>query len=114
MLEIHVPTLICRVASPISCAVARLSLFTSAVTIASKPAFSASPAIVLISEARQPTPGMIPKPSRSAILPLLRFCADVCHGECHAGTAIIHPAGRRNWEQQEGDQPEEGQHKQSS
>jgi hypothetical protein len=48
-------------------------LFTSAVTIASNPASSASRAISLISAARHPTPGMIPKPSRSAIFPLLRF-----------------------------------------
>jgi hypothetical protein len=38
MVAIQVPTLIWRVASPISCAVASASLLTSAVKIASKPA----------------------------------------------------------------------------
>jgi hypothetical protein len=61
MLAIQVPTLIRRVAS-----------------IASNPASSASIAIVLISEARHPAPGMIPRLSRSAILGLPSFtcCAD--------------------------------------
>ena len=71
MLATHVPTLIFRVASPISCAMARESLLTSAVKIASKPASSASRATILISEARHPTPGMSPSPSLSAILPSL-------------------------------------------
>src|SRR6516165_967708 len=67
MLAIHVPTLIWRVASAISCVVARASLLTSAVKIASKPASSASRATALISAARHPAPGMIPRPSRSSI-----------------------------------------------
>jgi hypothetical protein len=45
---IHVPTLICRVASPTSNVVASASLLTSAVKIASKPASSASRATALI------------------------------------------------------------------
>src|SRR5215469_17567735 len=67
MLAIQVPTLICRVASPINCAVARASLLTSAVKIASKPASSASRATALISAARHPAPGISPRPSRSVI-----------------------------------------------
>jgi hypothetical protein len=51
----------------ISCAVASASLLTSAVKIASKPASSASLATALTSAARHPAPGMIPRPSRSAI-----------------------------------------------
>ena len=54
MLAIQVPTLTRRVASAISCAVARASLLTSAVKIASKPASSASRATALISAARHP------------------------------------------------------------
>src|SRR5271169_5839846 len=68
-LAIHVPTLICWVASPISCAVARASLLTSVVKIALKPPSSASRATALISAARNPAPGMIPRPNRSAISP---------------------------------------------
>src|SRR5437660_4468906 len=67
MLAIQVPTWMRRVAAPMSCAVARTSLFTSAAKIPSKPASSASRAIVWISVARQPTPGMTPSPSRSAM-----------------------------------------------
>src|SRR6516225_7949473 len=67
MLAIQVPTLTRRVASAISCAVARASLLTSAVKIASKPASSASRATALISAARHPAPGISPRPSRSVI-----------------------------------------------
>src|SRR6266850_5943124 len=67
MLAIQVPTWMRRVAAPMSCAVAMTSLLTSAAKIASKPASSASRAIVWISLARQPTPGMTANPSRSAI-----------------------------------------------
>jgi hypothetical protein len=47
------------------------SLFTSAAKIASNPASSASRAIVWISSALQPTPGMTPSASRSAMEALL-------------------------------------------
>src|SRR6185312_15446802 len=42
MFAIHVPTWMCAVALPMSCAVARASLFTSVVKMASKPASSAA------------------------------------------------------------------------
>src|SRR5437763_8745411 len=67
MLAIQVPTRMRRVAAPMSCAVAMTSLFTSAAKIASKPASSASRAIVWISVVRQPIPGMTASPSRSAM-----------------------------------------------
>src|SRR4029450_10804362 len=67
MLAIQLPTLIVLVASPISWAVASTSLLTSALKIASKPTASASGATERISEARQPTPGTIPKAKRSTI-----------------------------------------------
>src|SRR6266850_3176877 len=67
MLAIQVPTWMRRVAAPMSCAVAMTSLFTSAAKIASNPASSASRAIVWISLARQPIPGMTASPSRSAM-----------------------------------------------
>src|SRR5438067_6551547 len=73
MLAIQVPTWMRRVAAPMSCAVAMTSLFTSAAKIASKPASSASRAIVWISLARQPIPGMTASPSRSAMGVLLSF-----------------------------------------
>src|SRR2546425_5874902 len=68
MLAIQVPTWMRRVAAPMSCAVAMTSLLTSAAKIPSKPASSASRAIVWMSLARQPTPGMMPSPTRSAIV----------------------------------------------
>src|SRR5438105_11453412 len=71
MFAIHVPTVIRHVAAPMSCAVAITSLFTSAAKIPSKPASSASRAIVWMSFARQPTPGMMPSPIRSAMGNLL-------------------------------------------
>ncbi len=71
MFTIQVPTLIRRVAVPMSWAVAITSLFTSAAKIPSKPASSASRAIVWMSFARQPTPGMMPSPIRSAMPNLL-------------------------------------------
>src|SRR5215475_11731423 len=67
MLATQVPTLIVLVASPISWAVASTSLLTSALKIASKPEASASRATARISDARQPTPGMIPRANRSVI-----------------------------------------------
>src|SRR5437867_13286452 len=73
MLAIQVPTWMRRVAAPMSCAVAMTSLFTSAAKIASKPASSASRAIVWISLARHPIPGMTAGPSRSAMGGLLSF-----------------------------------------
>ena len=72
MFAIHVPTVIRRVAAPMSWAVAMTSLLTSAAKIASNPASSASRAIVCTSLALQPTPGMTASASRSAILLLLR------------------------------------------
>src|SRR5215467_3056402 len=72
MLATQVPTLIVLVASPISWAVASTSLLTSALKIASKPHPSASRATARISDARQPTPGMMPRAKRSAIGFLLR------------------------------------------
>src|SRR5262245_56784649 len=71
MLAIHVPTLIWRVATPMSWAVAITSLLTSAAKIASNPASSASRAIVCTSLALQPTPGTTARASRSAIFLLL-------------------------------------------
>src|SRR5438067_12003444 len=73
MLAIQVPTWMRRVAAPMSCAVAMTSLLTSAAKSASKPASSASRAIVWISLARQPIPGMTASPSRSAMGVLLSF-----------------------------------------
>src|SRR5262249_22452033 len=74
MFAIHVPTVIRRVAAPMSWAVAITSLLTSAAKTASNPASSASRAIAQISCALHPTPGMTASPSRSAITPLL--CVD--------------------------------------
>src|SRR5437899_956148 len=75
MFAIHVPTVIRRVAAPMSWAVAMTSLLTSAAKIASNPASSASRAIVCTSLALQPTPGITASASRSAILLLLRTIA---------------------------------------
>src|SRR6516162_1098257 len=78
MLAIHVPTLICRVASPIRNVVASASLLTSAATTASKPASSASRATALISAARHPAPGISPRPSLFAIsVPPCSLAADI-------------------------------------
>src|SRR5687767_13982678 len=71
MFTIQVPTVMRRVAEPMSWAVAITSLFTSAAKIASKPAPSASRAIAWMSFARQPTPGMVATATRSAIAWLL-------------------------------------------
>src|SRR5712691_2808339 len=68
MLAIHVATVIRVVAVPISCAVAITSLLTSAAQMASNPASSAWRAIVWTSRALQPTPGITPNPSRSAMV----------------------------------------------
>ena len=68
MLAIHVATVIRVVAVPISCAVAITSLFTSAAQMVSNPASSAWRAIVWTSCALQPTPGITPNPSRSAMV----------------------------------------------
>ena len=69
MLAIQVPTWMCVVALPISCAVASASLFTSVVKIASKPAASASRATFRTSLARHPAPGMTVSPSRCVLIP---------------------------------------------
>src|SRR6266853_4708407 len=68
MLAIHVATVIRVVAVPISCAVAITSLLTSAAKMASNPASSAWRAIVWTLRALQPTPGITPNPSRSAMV----------------------------------------------
>src|SRR5215210_6813839 len=67
MLATQVPTLIRLVAKPINSAVAIASLLTSVQNTASNPASSAARATSWISPARQPVPGMIPRPNRSAI-----------------------------------------------
>ena len=64
----QVPTLICRVARPINCAVATESLLTSVQKIASKPASSAARATSCISVARHPVPGIMPTANRSDML----------------------------------------------
>jgi len=70
MFAIHVPTRMRAVALPMSCAVARASLFTSVVKMASKPASSAALATSRMSLARQPAPGMTVTPNRSALIPV--------------------------------------------
>src|SRR5262249_61501290 len=70
MFTIQVPTAMRRVAAPMSCAVAITSLFTSAAKMPSNPASSASLATAWMSFARQPTPGMMPSPRRSAMTDL--------------------------------------------
>src|SRR5262245_59341901 len=73
MFAMHVPTWMCAVALPMSCAVARASLFTSVVKMASKPASSATLAASRMSLARQPAPGMTVTPSRSTLIPVPLF-----------------------------------------
>src|SRR5262249_26842913 len=63
----QVPTLSCRVASPITSAVAIASLLTSAQNTASNPASSAALAMSCVSLARQPAPGIRPSPNLSGI-----------------------------------------------
>ena len=76
MLATQVPTLICRVAVPISKAVAIESLLTSAQTMASKPASSAARATSWIvlppppSNARVDLDQTKPNPIRHLLLPL--------------------------------------------
>src|SRR5262245_33008684 len=105
MLAIHVPTRMCWVAPPISCAVAITSVFTSAAKIASNPASSASRATACTSAALHPTPGITPSPSRPAIAssfrqlgvllgfslpPALR--ARRLHGDCLSNSLTVEAA----------------------
>src|SRR5437867_5230270 len=73
MFAIHVPTVMRRVAVPMSWAVAITSLLTSVAKIASNPASSASRAMVCTWLAVQPAPGMTASASRSAMLFLPRY-----------------------------------------